>query len=189
MLPSNRSQNFRNTRCEDATNVLRVRALPGNSTRGRLTLGPLDVPCALGRGGLTRGKREGDGATPKGCFKLVSVFYRADRGLRPRTLLPVRPVRSDDGWCDDVTDGRYNRLVRLPFAPSHEKLRRDDRLYDIIVVLDCNLRPRVRGRGSAIFFHVAREEFPPTEGCVAVAPDAMRRILATAGRNAVMCIG
>lgn len=168
---------------------LRVRALPGERTRGRLVLGHLDVPCVLGRGGLTRNKREGDGSTPVGCFKLVRVLYRADRVARPSTGLPVHALRANDGWCDDPLDGRYNRPVRLPFAPSHEGMWRDDRLYDIVVVLDCNVAPCVRGRGSAIFFHVAREGFAPTQGCVAVAPEAMRRLLTMAGDNAVMCIG
>ncbi len=176
-------------RAGDASVLLHVRALPSDRTRGRLVFGSLDVPCALGRGGLTHRKREGDGATPVGQFALVSVFYRVDRGARPRTDLPSRALKRTDGWCDDPADGRYNRLVRLPFAGSHEVMWRDDRLYAIVVVLDCNLHPRVRGRGSAIFFHVAREDFPPTEGCVTVAPHVMRRLLAMAGRNTVMSIG
>lgn len=180
---------FRGREISDAPVVVRVRALTDDRTRGRLVCGKLDVPCALGRGGLTHDKREGDGATPVGRFRLLSVFYRADRGMRPRTALPIRALRTKDAWCDDPTDGRYNRPVRLPFEGSHEIMCRDDRLYDIVIVLDCNIRPRVCGRGSAIFFHVAREGFPPTEGCVAVAPDVMRRLLAMVGRNAVMSIG
>lgn len=168
---------------------LRVRALPGSRTHGRLTFGVLDVPCALGRNGLTQRKREGDGGTPVGCFALLGAWYRADRQSRPATGLPLRVLRPDDGWCDDANDGRYNTPVRLPFGPSHESLWREDRLYDIIVVLDCNLSPRIRGGGSAIFFHIAREGFAPTEGCVAVAPEAMRRILAQVGTGTVMRIG
>lgn len=183
------AKSLRKKRRGQAPAILRVRALPGRPTRGRLVFGPLDVACALGRGGIRRRKREGDGATPSGAFRLVEVFYRADRGRRPATRLPVRTLRADDGWCDDVRDGRYNRAVRLPCPAGHEAMWRDDRLYDIVVVLDCNLKPRVRGRGSAIFFHVARADFSPTEGCVAVAPRAMRRILALAGGEAVMRIG
>ncbi len=168
---------------------LRVRALPGCRTRGRLTFGALDVPCALGRSGLTRRKREGDGATPVGSFALLGAWYRADRQPRPATGLPLRALRPDDGWCDDAGDGRYNTHVRVPFGPSHETLWREDRLYDIIVVLDCNLRPRMRGGGSAIFFHIAREGFAPTEGCVAVAPHDMRRILEHVGPGTRMHIG
>ncbi|AXS42262.1 L,D-transpeptidase family protein [Breoghania sp. L-A4] len=189
MRPDNRANPaIRSERCAQAP-CLRVRALPGSRTRGRLTFGTLDVPCALGRSGLTRRKREGDGATPMGSFALLRAYFRADRQPRPESNLPLRALRPDDGWCDDAHDGRYNMHVTLPFNPSHECLWRSDRLYDVIVVLDYNLRPRVRGGGSAIFFHVAREGFAPTEGCVAVAPDAMRRILARIGPGMTMRIG
>ncbi|MEJ8476310.1 L,D-transpeptidase family protein [Roseibium algae] len=122
-------------------------------------------------------KREGDGATPVGQFELLNVIYRVDRGRRPRTGLPVESMALSDGWCDAPGHRRYNRPVDLPFSASHEKMWREDRLYDIVVVLDCNMHPPVPGRGSAIFFHIAREDYRPTEGCVAVAPVHMRLIL------------
>ncbi|WP_417671192.1 L,D-transpeptidase family protein [Roseibium sp.] len=156
---------------------LEVRALAGNRCRGTLTLGSITVPCALGRSGITVRKREGDGATPAGCFELLNVYYRADRGRRPSVDLPVDMTSPQEGWCDDPEHRRYNRPVDLPFAASHEKMWREDRLYDIVVVLDCNMHPPVPGRGSAIFFHIAREGYSPTEGCVAVAPEHMRLIL------------
>ncbi|GGB37974.1 hypothetical protein GCM10011316_07570 [Roseibium aquae] len=152
-------------------------------------MGPITFPCALGRSGITRFKREGDGATPAGSFPLLSVFYRADRGPHPRTRLPIDPIQSDDGWCDDPGHPRYNRLVRLPFPASHEVMWREDRLYDIVVVLGCNYAPAVKGRGSAIFFHIAREGYQPTEGCVAVAPAHMRLVLEAVRPGAVMRIG
>ncbi|WP_328804128.1 L,D-transpeptidase family protein [Roseibium aggregatum] len=153
-----------------------------------LTISGITVPCALGRSGVTRAKREGDGATPAGSFELLNVYYRADRRSRPRTALPVEKLERQDGWCDDPDHPRYNRPVELPFGASHEKMWRDDRLYDIVVVLDCNMYPAVPGRGSAIFFHIAREDYTPTEGCVAVSPEHMRLILSKVQPGAVMTV-
>ena len=113
------------------------------------------------------------------------MFWRPDRLRRPAALLPGRALRAADGWCDDPADRHYNRPVRLPFAASHERLWREDHLYDVVVVLDYNLaRPRP-GAGSAIFLHIAKPEFAPTEGCIAVTPAAMRRLLATIGPGTV----
>lgn len=169
--------------------TIRVRPCPSGGHRAVLSGAGLTLPCALGRAGLTRFKREGDGATPTGRFELLHGLWRADRALPPTAALALRPIRRDDGWCDDVTDGRYNRPVRLPFAGSHEDLMRDDRLYDVVIVLDANVRHRIIGRGSALFFHIARDGFAPTAGCVALAPSAMRRLLARLGSRTVMTIG
>jgi L,D-peptidoglycan transpeptidase YkuD (ErfK/YbiS/YcfS/YnhG family) len=122
-------------------------------------------------------KREGDGASPVGSFDLVEVLYRSDRTARPKTALPVLPMRWRWGWCERVGDRNYNRLVLLPYAAAHEYLCRDDGLYDVVVVTSHNRRPRVQGLGSAIFFHLARPGFAPTAGCVAVTLPAMRAIL------------
>ena len=149
--------------------------------RGRLRVGAVEIPCALGAGGPVRRKREGDGGTPLGTMRIRGGFYRADRMRRPRTGLPMRPIARHDGWCDDVTSRRYNRPVRLPVAVSHERMWREDRLYDIVLDLDWNRGPIVRGRGSAIFLHLARPGFTPTEGCVAIARPAMLRLLARIG--------
>jgi L,D-peptidoglycan transpeptidase YkuD (ErfK/YbiS/YcfS/YnhG family) len=168
--------------------MLEVRARTRDRTRGILRLGGITVPCALGRSGIVMRKREGDGGTPAGRFRLLSVFHRPDRGLPPATLLPVAPLSPDAGWCDDPNSPRYNRPVELPFEGSHEKMWRADRLYDIVVVLDCNMHPAVKGMGSAIFFHIAREDYRPTEGCVAVAPEHMRLILSRSGPGTEMVI-
>jgi L,D-peptidoglycan transpeptidase YkuD (ErfK/YbiS/YcfS/YnhG family) len=150
-------------------------------TRGLIVAEGLRIPCALGRSGVVRGKREGDGATPAGRLGFLAVLYRADRVRRPATALPVTPLTPDAGWCDDPGDRRYNRPVRLPCAARHERLWRSDRLYDVVVVLDYNCeRPRP-GAGSAIFLHIATPHFSPTEGCIAVSMIAMRRLLARAG--------
>ena len=157
--------------------------------RGLLTAGSLTVPCALGRSGIAGRKREGDGATPQGTWRPVAVYWRADRWARPATSLPIRPLKPADGWCDDPTDRRYNRPVSLPYAGHHERLWRADRLYDVIVVLDTNLAHPRKGAGSAIFLHLAGKGFPPTEGCIAVAPDAMRRLIARLDARTVIDVG
>ena len=161
--------------------VVRVHARAGAATRGILVVGPLALPCALGRSGRSTRKREGDGATPSGTWRPVLVLYRADRLPRPQTGLPVRPVEADEGWCDAVGDRNYNRPVRHPYPASAERLWREDNLYDVIVVLDHNQRPRVQGAGSAIFMHVARPGYGPTEGCIALARHHLLRVLAKAG--------
>jgi L,D-peptidoglycan transpeptidase YkuD (ErfK/YbiS/YcfS/YnhG family) len=157
--------------------MLHVCTAAGERTRGWLTAGPVCVPVALGRGGIRANKREGDGATPRGRFRLVRLWWRPDRGPRPRTLLPVRPIRPGDAWCEDPADRRYNRPMRLTPGAAGDRLWRDDHLYDLIVELDHNSRPRVAGRGSAVFVHVARPGFRPTAGCVALHSKALRGLL------------
>ena len=140
--------------------------------------------CAIGPAGVSADKREGDGATPIGCFQLRRVLYRPDRVARPETVLPVAPLAPEDGWCDDPDDAAYNRAVCLPYAASHERLWRDDGIYDLIVVLGHNDDPPVAGRGSAIFLHVAREDYGPTAGCVALALADLLTVLRDAGPGA-----
>jgi L,D-peptidoglycan transpeptidase YkuD (ErfK/YbiS/YcfS/YnhG family) len=144
-----------------------VRRAPGHPCQARIQLAHGVRRGAIGRGSVRPLKREGDGGTPPGRFPVRLVLYRADRMRRPRTALPVRAIRANDGWCDEPSDRNYNRLVRLPTKRSAEALMRADALYDLIFVLGYNDRPRVRGKGSAIFVHVARDGYTPTEGCVA----------------------
>ena len=139
--------------------------------------------CALGRGGISALKREGDGATPRAAMRLLSVYYNPSRGSRPSTALDVRAIRSNDSWCDDPRDRNYNRAVRHPYPTSAEHLWRADALYDLIVVLDYNIRPRRRGAGSAIFMHVARPGYQPTEGCIALQPADLLKLLRIARRG------
>jgi L,D-peptidoglycan transpeptidase YkuD (ErfK/YbiS/YcfS/YnhG family) len=154
-----------------------VRGIAARPDRGLLSLGGVSFPCALGRSGRSSAKREGDGATPIGAFKLRQVLYRADRVQRPRSSLPVTVLRNDDGWCDEPGDRNYNRRVRHPYAASAEHLWRTDHLYDVVAVLGYNESPRVRGRGSAIFMHVAGEHFAATAGCVALRMADLRRVI------------
>jgi len=145
---------------------------------GRLVMGGLVFRAALGRGGVRRDKQEGDGATPAGLLPLRRVFYRADRVASPDCGVPVEPIAPSDGWCDDPSLADYNRWVRLPHDGSHEELWRQDSVYDLIGVLGWNDNPPVRGRGSAIFMHVARSDYAPTDGCVALALGDLRHLLA-----------
>jgi L,D-peptidoglycan transpeptidase YkuD (ErfK/YbiS/YcfS/YnhG family) len=166
-----------------SVNLIQVYRSPLDHRRGRLVAGNLVIPCALGRAGTTRRKREGDGASPVGRFALLQALYRADRGPRPRTGLPLNPIRPTDGWSDDPGDRRYNGPVSLPCPTSHEAMWRQDHLYDVVVDIGWNRGPVRRGRGSAIFLHVARPGFTPTEGCVAVEKRMIRRLLERIGPN------
>ena len=158
---------------------LYVAAAPGRRTRGILRFRGRAIPVALGRGGILANKFEGDGATPRGRFRLLRLWWRADRLPRPRTRLPVRAIRGDDGWCEDPRDRRYNRAIRLADGAPGDRLKRDDRLYDLIVEIDHNTRPRITNRGSAVFIHVARPDFSPTAGCVALKAEDLKRLLAS----------
>jgi L,D-peptidoglycan transpeptidase YkuD (ErfK/YbiS/YcfS/YnhG family) len=161
-----------------------------SATRGRLVGPGVSVACAIGRSGVTRTKREGDGASPAGRFAILGGWYRPDRfAVRPRSAVPLRPLKPDDGWCDAVGDANYNRPVRLPYPASHEAMWRDDGLYDVVLALDWNMSRRAKGRGSAIFFHLARPGYAPTAGCVAVARADMVRLLARLARGATIRIG
>lgn len=146
------------------------------------------VPCAIGASGMTADKREGDRATPMGCFPLRRVYYRPDRVSRPNTLLPVDPLDPLDAWSDEPDDPAYNSLVRQPCRTSAELMWRDDHLYDIVVTVGYNDDPVAPGKGSAIFLHVARPDFSPTEGCVAVSLENLRRILADCDAATRLCI-
>ncbi len=169
--------------------IVRVHVRSAALTQGVVPLGHSNVPCALGRGGCRSVKREGDGATPLGTWAVRRVLYRADRVPRPRTALPVSVLRPDDGWCDAPSDRNYNRRVRHPYPASAERLWRADHLYDIVVVLGHNDLPRRRGMGSAIFVHLARVGFQPTDGCIALTLHDLRRVLAHLGPGTRIKIG
>jgi len=140
----------------------------------------ISFKVSLGRSGTTPKTYEGDGATPLGCYPLRRVYYRPDRVSPPQTELEVRAIRPDDGWCDAPDDIFYNRPVRLPYEASHEVLWREDHLYDLIIVIGQNDDPVVPWDGSAIFMHVAREGYSPTEGCVGMAASDARRFIEAA---------
>jgi L,D-peptidoglycan transpeptidase YkuD (ErfK/YbiS/YcfS/YnhG family) len=149
----------------------------------------MTVPVALGRGGIKANKREGDGGTPRGRFVLRRLWWRADRLPRPKTKLPVRRIRPGDGWCEDPQDRRYNRPVEIPQHSTADRLWRADALYDFIIEISHNTRPRIAGAGSAVFIHVARPNFGPTAGCVALEVRALRRLIERLGQRTTINIG
>jgi L,D-peptidoglycan transpeptidase YkuD (ErfK/YbiS/YcfS/YnhG family) len=165
-----------------------VRRAPGQPSQARVQLAHGVCKAALGRSGVRALKREGDGGTPLGSFPIRQALYRADHVRRPLTLLPVHAIRATDGWCDDPLDRNYNRLVRLPAQRSAEGLKRADRLYDLVLVLGYNDRPRVRGKGSAIFLHLARPGYPPTEGCIALSRRDLLALLAEIRRGTAIVV-
>lgn len=152
------------------------------SADGHLTWNGRQLTCALGRSGLRHDKVEGDGATPIGSFALKTVYYRADRlAAAPITRLPVIATRPDMGWCDDPDHADYNRPVQLPHPARCEALWRDDGVYDVVVVLGHNDDPPIPNLGSAIFLHVVRPGWEPTEGCVALPLADLLAVLADCG--------
>ncbi len=172
-----------------------VTRVPGaNPSAARLRAGQMTLRCAIGAGGVRRDKREGDHATPAGSWRLLSAFYRPEKALPKTPLLPTRPIRKNLGWCDDPASPLYNQLIVTPFRGSHESLWRDDRLYDVVIVLDYNIFPRRKQRGSAIFIHCAREklgarnEFAPTEGCIALRYEDLRRLLPRLSSRTVLTV-
>lgn len=144
-----------------------------------LVLTPLGVrfhgrllPCTVGKSGTSADKKEGDGATPVGCHRVVGMLYRSDRVARPTDW--ALPIGLNNGWSDDVSDPDYNQLISRPHSFSHETLRRSDPLYDLIILTDWNWPNAVKGRGSAIFLHQWRRPGYPTEGCIAFSREDLR---------------
>jgi L,D-peptidoglycan transpeptidase YkuD (ErfK/YbiS/YcfS/YnhG family) len=154
-----------------------LRRAPSKPGEGRIALTHGVRRVALGRSGISALKREGDDSTPLGRFPIRLVLYRSDRVPRPRVPFPVRAIHDDDGWCEDPADRNYNRLVKLSPRSAADRLKRDDHLYDLVLVLGHNDRPRVKGKGSAIFIHLAREGFTPTAGCIAFCRRDLRALL------------
>lgn len=145
--------------------------------------------CAIGKNGFTRNKIEGDNCTPVGIYPLRECWWRMDKlADEPVTVLSKRIIQPDDGWCDEPTDDFYNTHVKLPFAPSHEKLWREDDAYDLIIPLGYNDSPVEAGKGSAIFLHVAQPDYRGTEGCVALAHSDLLEILANITTDSKMDI-
>jgi len=169
-----------------STGILMVRVSPRDRLKALVQFGPLTFQAALGRGGVTSFKREGDGGTPRARMAVLSGFRKGGMLTPDRAGLKLRRAGGRDGWCDAPGHGRYNRPVRLPFPASHETLLRNDVLYDFGFVLDWNIRSRRRGMGSAIFLHIARADYAPTEGCVALAEADLRRLLARCGSETIL---
>jgi L,D-peptidoglycan transpeptidase YkuD (ErfK/YbiS/YcfS/YnhG family) len=168
--------------------IITVARAPGERTRGILRYRAKAHPVALGRGGISTNKREGDGTTPRGSFRPLRIWWRADRMTRPRTSLPLRRIARDDAWCEGPGDRRYNRLFKLSQDAKGDRLWRDDHLYDLFVEIDHNTRPRVANRGSAVFIHLARAGLKPTAGCIAMPLAELKRLVARLDRDSVIRI-
>jgi L,D-peptidoglycan transpeptidase YkuD (ErfK/YbiS/YcfS/YnhG family) len=167
---------------------LHLRTKPGNRRQGWLSVGPQFIKVAIGRGGIKANKREGDGATPTGRYRLVRLWWRSDRFPRPRTMLPAKPITAADGWCEDPGDRRYNQPIRMLPGQPGDRLQRVDALYDLIIEIDHNQRPRISGRGSAVFIHVARADMTPTAGCVSMPAETLRRLVSRLGPRTTITI-
>lgn len=168
--------------------MIHLIATPDKRLRGLVSNVMRDYPCAIGRAGMIPAaiKREGDGMSPIGQWPMRRVFYRADRLDKPTTSLPCTIITRDQGWCDAPGDPAYNRLVMLPFTRSHEVLWREDHAYDVIVELGHNDDPPVPGLGSAVFLHVAKPCYTPTEGCIALALEDLLSVLKSADLKSIV---
>ena len=141
------------------------------------TWGSKTFDCSIGYSGIVEEKKEGDGGTPTGRFPFREVYYRSDRVGTISTPLPTTAIETSDGWCDDPKDPMYNKHIKLPYDASHEKLWREDRVYDVILIVGQNDAPVIPGKGSAVFVHLRRPEGSPTEGCVAFSLENLLEIL------------
>ncbi|MBI4275155.1 MAG: L,D-transpeptidase family protein [Rhizobiales bacterium] len=168
--------------------IIEVKTRPGMRSRGVLRAGALTLPVAIGRSGIKANKREGDGATTRGQYRLKRLWWRADRGPPPHTGLALRRIKPDDAWSEDPRDRHYNRPFRIGAMIPGDRLWRADHLYDLIIEVDHNQRPRIAGRGSAVFIHAARPGFPPTAGCVALESKALRRLVTWCGNTTKIII-
>jgi L,D-peptidoglycan transpeptidase YkuD (ErfK/YbiS/YcfS/YnhG family) len=163
--------------------LIRVARGAGGRSRGVLLAGARAIPVVLGRAGIAANKREGDGATPRGRFRVIRLWWRPDRLPRPRTALPVRRIDPALAWCEDPADRRYNRPFRRSANEPGDRLWRDDLLYDLVIEISHNTRPRIAGRGSAVFLHAARPDRSGTAGCVALDAKDLRRLVERLGPN------
>ena len=153
-----------------------------------LLCGEYKVKCAVGKRGIKKKIKEGDLITPKGSFKIKDIYYRKDKVKNISNKLKKKIIHKNMGWCDDPRSKSYNQLIRYPFKFSSEKLFRSDNLYDIIIVLNFNMRPIKKNKGSAIFIHVAKKNYEPTKGCVAVKKKELIKITNILKKNTIIKI-
>ena len=150
---------------------------------GYLEYKNLKFRCALGKAGIKKKKKEGDNITPKGAFKIIRVYYRRDKIKNITTLVKKKEIKKNIGWCDDPVSNSYNKEIRLPSKFSHEKLYRKDNLYDLILVLNYNINPIIKNKGSAIFIHIAKKKYETTAGCIALKKEDLVELLKNIKKN------
>ena len=146
------------------------------------------LKCAIGKSGITKHKKEGDLATPSGTFKIGLLYYRADRIKNFKCKIEKKIIKKNMGWCNDIKSKKYNKEISFPFNFTAEKLHRKDNIYDIFVNIKYNTQPAVKGRGSAIFLHLAKKKYQPTEGCVAISKKNFFKILPYIRKNTKILI-
>ena len=139
--------------------------------------------CALGKAGIGEKKQEGDNVTPAGNFKIVQIYYRSDRVKKISSKLRAIEITKNMGWCDDPNSKNYNQLINLPSRYGHEKLFKKNNIYDIIVVLNYNMKPVIKNKGRAIFIHVAKKTYQPTQGCIALKKNDLLKLLSNVRKN------
>jgi L,D-peptidoglycan transpeptidase YkuD (ErfK/YbiS/YcfS/YnhG family) len=139
--------------------------------------------CALGKAGIGEKKREGDNVTPTGTFKIVKIYYRSDRIKKIASKFRAIEITKNMGWCDDPNSKNYNQLINLPSRYGHEKLFKKNNIYDIIVILNYNMKPVIKNKGSAIFIHVAKKNYQPTQGCVALKKNNLLKLISKINKN------
>ena len=149
----------------------------------------LKFRCALGRAGISKKMTEGDNITPKGIYKIVKIYYREDRIRNITSGLKLIKIKNNMGWCDDVRSNYYNKQIKINKKISHEKLYRKDNVYDIVVVLNYNLNPIIKGKGSAIFLHVAKKNYNKTQGCIALKKSELLNLVSKIKKNTQIRIG
>jgi L,D-peptidoglycan transpeptidase YkuD (ErfK/YbiS/YcfS/YnhG family) len=154
----------------------------------KLILDKYRIKCAIGKRGIGNKKREGDKITPKGKFKIQTILYRKDRISPFRSKITKLPIAKNMGWCDDPKSKKYNKLIKLPFKGSAEKLYKEDNSYDIILVLNYNFNPIRKGKGSAIFIHVAKKNYKSTLGCIAVSKRNLKKIIRKINKSTIVNI-
>ena len=150
---------------------------------GHLEYKKLKFRCALGKAGIKKKKKEGDNITPEGTFKIIKVYYRPDKIKNFVTSIKKKKIKKNIGWCDDPVSNSYNKEIKLPSRFGHEKLYRKDNLYDLILVLNYNINPTIKNKGSAIFIHIAKKNYEPTAGCIALKKEDLIELLKKIKKN------
>ena len=154
----------------------------------KLCIDNYKAKCAVGKRGIGNKKKEGDNITPKGRFKIKCILYRKDRILNLKTKINKVPIKKNMGWCDDPRSKQYNKLVKLPFNYSAEKLYKTKNIYDILLVLNFNFNPTRKNKGSAIFIHIATKEFKSTQGCIAISKKDLKNVIKKIDKKTLVTI-
>jgi len=139
--------------------------------------------CSLGKAGVNIKKVEGDNVTPKGTFKIIKIYYRADKNRKIKTLIKKIKIKKNMGWCDDPRSRFYNKQIKLPNKLNHEILYRKDNIYDIICVINYNMNPTIKNKGSAIFLHIAKKNYQKTKGCIALKKNDLIKLVSMIKKN------